>query len=217
MSLVRVPGPVRGFTLVEVVVAMAVFSLIALALGVSLRTLAQSAERVDARAGTVDRNRVVTGLLRQVLDRVALVRASNGLGLLFDGGKDSMSWVGVMPPRFGVAGRHFFRLALEPGAEGSARLVLRYVPWNGEPQFPDWGIADAQTLMEGVETVTFEYGGEGWTQGWKATWGEANRLPLRVRLNVVAQGLGPPPLVFALRPLVPGGGDGGFTVGGGAR
>ena len=53
-----------GFTLVEVVVALAVLSLVVLTLGATLRGLAQSSERVDRKVDAIDSRNVRTSSIR---------------------------------------------------------------------------------------------------------------------------------------------------------
>ncbi|GAB1390520.1 hypothetical protein MASR1M6_27020 [Rubrivivax sp.] len=64
----------RGLTLVEVMVALAVLSLIVLALGASLRGLSQSSERVDARVEQIDEMRLTVAFLRELFAAVSAVR-----------------------------------------------------------------------------------------------------------------------------------------------
>ncbi len=205
-----------GLTLVEVVVALAVLSLVVLALGASLRGLAQSATRVDERIETLDELRVGAAFLREVFERTLPLRAVGPeRRLLFDAQPQGVAWVAVMPARFGAAGRFAFRLALEPADDGSQSLVLRYAPL-GVPagQFPDWAQAEHRVLARRVETLSLGYGGEGLAAGWQPQWTDVERVPPRLRLDVATAAMAWPPLVLAVRtPLRPGGR---FVIGGSA-
>ena len=118
-----------GMTLVEVIVAMAVLSLVVLALGASLRGISRSAERVEERVDAVDELRVGAAFLRELFSRALVLQVPGPpRQLLFDAQAGSLAWVAVMPARFGAAGRYTFRLAAEPAADGTQALVLRYAP-----------------------------------------------------------------------------------------
>lgn len=212
-------------TLVEVVVAMAVLSLVVLVLGASLRSMAQSSQRIDERVDAIDEMRVGIGFLREVLGRVVPVRqAPPGEGLLFTAAPQELAWVAVMPARFGAAGRQYFRLALETLDDGSSGLVLRYAPWTGEAVAPDWTQADARVLVPQVTAFELHYGGEGVATGWLSTWPpddpaaaarERNRPPPRVRLDVASATQAWPPVIVPIRvQAARAGSDNGFAIGG---
>lgn len=205
----------RGFTLVEVVVALALLSLVMLVLGASIRSMGASAERIDSRTGGMDEMRVATSFLREIVGRAAAQRAEPpATGLLFSGAADGMSWVGVMPPRFGPAGRHFFRLDVERADDGSSGLVLRFLPWNWEQKaLPDWSRAQARVLVRNVTSATLAYEGSGMNEGWLSAWpAEEKRLPPRMRLLLSVANVEWPPVVMAIHPLPASGGGGGRFV-----
>lgn len=205
-----------GLTLVEVVVALAVLSLVVLALGASLRSLSQSATRVDERIAALDEMRVATTFLRQLLERTLPLRAAGPeRRLLFDAQPQGVAWVAVMPARFGAGGRFAFRLALEPAEDDSQSLVLRYAPLNADgARFPPWEQTESRVLAHRVEAFSLGYGGEGLAAGWQPQWADTERVPPRLRLDLGTAGLTWAPLVLAVRtPVAPGGQ---FVIGGSA-
>jgi general secretion pathway protein J len=212
-------------TLVEVVVAMAVLSLVVLVLGASLRSMAQSSQRIDERVDAIDEMRVGIGFLREVLGRVTPVRvAPPGEGLLFTAAPQELAWVAVMPARFGAAGRHHFRLAVETLDDGSSGLVLRYAPWTGEAVPPEWAQAEARVLVPQVTAFELRYGGEGVAAGWLPAWPpddpdaaarERNRPPPRIRLDLASATYAWPPVILPVRvQSARGAAAGGFVIGG---
>jgi general secretion pathway protein J len=210
----------RGFSLVEVLVAFTLLAMIMLALGAALRTMAHTEERVDQRLAQVDELRVAVGFLQSTLGRVSPRRAAapSEVGqslLIFSGEPQAIAWVGVMPARHGVGGRYYFRLASE-GAAGASSLVIRFVPWDGKAAFPDWTRAESRVLVPRLTTVRFDYcDGNAQPATCFARWAFPDKLPARVRINVNDDRGAWPELVIAARPL--GGGErggGGFTIGG---
>lgn len=206
----------RGLTLVEVMVALAVLSLIVLALGASLRGLSQSSERVDARVEQIDEVRLTVAFLRELLADVSMIRAEGAKrALLFDGDPERMDWIAVMPARFGVGGRHALRLAVETLDDGSTGLVLRYAPWNPRSQaFPDWSGTEWRVLVHGVDHVEIAYDGVGLQTGWKPEWRSQEHLPTRARLDMATSGAAWPTVVLPLRAPASAGSDSGFVIGG---
>jgi general secretion pathway protein J len=165
----------------------------------------------------MDQMRVATGFLREIVGRVARQPLEPpATGLLFAGGAQGMSWVGVMPARFGPAGRHFFHLGPERLRDGGTGLVLRFTPWRWEQKaMPDWSQSDFRVLVPDVDTLALSYQGDGFGQGWVQAWPvDAKTLPPRVRLLVSAGGSEWPPIVLAMHPLAGSEGAGGrFVVG----
>ena len=151
-------SPRRGFTLVEMLVVLVLLSLIMLAVVSALRSVAQGSDRADARFERLDDERITRDFLRGVLARVSARRVTSPgrSGPLFEGASDHVAWVGVMPARYGAGGRTFFRLSIEQQEEGSA-LVLRYLPWADQPQFPDWQQAAAQDALTRVATELYVF------------------------------------------------------------
>jgi general secretion pathway protein J len=209
-----------GFTLIEILVAMALLSGIMLALGASMRTLALSQERIDARLAATDDLRTSTNLLRSTLERISVrrvpgVRPVGSSLFLFEPTAQSLAWVGVMPARYGAGGRYFFRLGVEPTATGPS-LVLRFLPWVDSDAFPDWSQAEAREVARQVTTFAIAYADERAPEaGWQSGWTPMDRLPGRVQLTVQTQSEYWPPIVVAVHALkLPSGGSGGFTIGG---
>jgi general secretion pathway protein J len=220
-----------GFTLVEVLVAMSLLAVVMTATLSAMRTMAQTEVRVDERLQRLDQMRVVNGFLRATLGRVeSTLRVSEQSPgerhLQFLADATSISWVGIMPARYGAGGRYFFHLSVQDSGSEAA-LVLRYTPWAAQPEFPDWASSESQILVRNV--VNFQVEAEGlpvnlqtvpitWPIGWSAGWGEKTALPQRIRLSWADQVGAWPPLVVAVTPTAQSqSNSGGFTTGGSVR
>ncbi|MFY3382632.1 PulJ/GspJ family protein [Paracidovorax sp. MALMAid1276] len=218
----------RGFTLVEMLVSVALLAVIMVALGSALRTIAQTEERVDQRLDRIDAMRSGVSLIRLITTRVSGKRSpppagQGGAVVPFRALPGSLEWVGIMPARPGVGGRHFFRLQVEATPAGP-ELVLRFAPWSdGATAVPDWSRTDSRVIGRGVVSLGVRAQGlpppgaplVNWPQGWVSGWPIAEHLPERIQLNL-ADGLGPwPPIVVPLFELTQGAGvSGGFVLGG---
>ena len=223
------PGA-RGFTLVELMVAMALMSLVVLAMASALRTMAQTETRVDGRLSRMDDVESVAVFLKSVVGRVVVKKNpaslnTNDAPYLFQGDPDSLTWIGVMPARFGMGGRYFFHLGVEATSSGAA-LILRYQIWKPNAGFPNWAAAQQLTLVEQIESFQLQYENpqrspDVWSAGWQFPANAVNdlpadRFPSRVRINLGRSGQTWPPLVVVMRPLS-GAADGGEVVGVGGQ
>lgn len=203
----------RGFTLVEVLIALVLLSLLMLVLTSALRSMGQVEERVEQRIEAADDYRLATQLLGDVLGHVSArrhsVQAAGGPAQapFFEARPDSLAWIGVMPARFGLGGRHYLRLAVEPGPDGDGQLVLRYAPWSGAPTFDAWPQAQARVLAAPVQSLALRYqepASGGWSPVWPPPGVPLNTLPSTLLPGAVAlqiDGAQPawPPMVVPLR------------------
>jgi general secretion pathway protein J len=213
----------RGFTLVEVLVVMSLLSLIMLAMASALRTTAQTEERVDAKLQRADEMRVASEFLQSVIGRVSARKtnapvAAGQSPFIFSGTAQELSWVGIMPARYGVGGRFHFKLAVEGQAPNRA-LVLRFTPWTGEDLAPDWSRAETYALVPDAVALQLQYEDASVDPPtWVAQWASPDRLPQRVMFSLQTDSGPWPALAFAMRAL-PGsdpGGSGQAVFGGGS-
>jgi general secretion pathway protein J len=195
--------PARGFTLVELLVAMSILAIILVSMLSALRTMAQAETKIAQHLERQDELRVARNFLKQSLTRISAtkVQSSTALGkseILFKASEQSIAWVGILPARPTVGGRYFFRLALEPDdqrAPGTAgdNLVLRFTPWQQDAPWPDWATAEQRVLL--TQVVAFEVEGQSlmpagkvsdgtWPQGWQAGWPVADVPPQAIKLQV---------------------------------
>lgn len=198
-----------GFTLMEVLVVMSLLSLVMLAMGSALRTTAQTEERVDQRLQRTDEMRVADGFLRGILGRVAARKVAmpvepGASQFIFSGQAHQITWVGVMPARYGAGGRHHLRLQVQDTAAAQQALVLQYTPWLDDALPPDWSQADSHVLVRGVTAFAMQFEDAlPEPPVWTPQWALADRLPQRVLLSVQTDAGDWPAIVVALR-LLPG-------------
>ncbi|MBS0294429.1 MAG: prepilin-type N-terminal cleavage/methylation domain-containing protein [Proteobacteria bacterium] len=213
----RAPG---GFTLVELLVSMVLLSMLMVGMLSVMRSMAQAQERVERRLDSSDELRVATAFVEAVMGHASARRSSRILHAgespyQFSARPQELVWVGVMPARFGMGGRSYFRLALENGAAGAA-LVLRFAPWDGAAALPDWNAAQSYIVANAVTSFAMFYE-DAWqpVPQWVNTWQRVDSLPARVRIDLVTDA-GPWPLwIVPMRVLAanqPGGSR--FTTGG---
>ncbi|MBA4501008.1 prepilin-type N-terminal cleavage/methylation domain-containing protein [Marinobacterium marinum] len=169
----------KGFTLVEVIVSLAVLSMILLALVASMRMLADTQERLNERVEATQRFQAVSGFLTDVV-RHALPLAShaedNSDMLLFEGAEEQLTLVAPVRSAGQVSGLQVVRFQLD----GTGRLLVLF------SVFPDveevrWDELEQHVLLDGVE-ARFAYRAEAGGE-WLDIW-DSDELPELVRLRV---------------------------------
>jgi general secretion pathway protein J len=198
----------RGFTLVEVLVATALLTLVMLGLLTAMRSFAQTETRIDERIRIDDDLRVSERFLRSVMAAVSPRPRATPAGapkeVDFAGGASEMRWVGVMPARHGAGGLYRFHLYARPAtAEEPAALVLEFFPYVPGFEAPlDQGTVQSRVMVSRVSSVRFRYEDDLESGGqWLVEWPHADRLPQRIGLNVSSERLPWPETIVGLVPI----------------
>jgi len=187
-------------------VSIVLLSMVAVGMASVMRSMAQAQDRVEHRLDQSDEIRVATDFVESVLGRVSTRRAPRLLKegespYLFLARPQELIWVGVLPPRFGMGGRHYFRLALEAGQSGPA-LTLRFLPWDGAAAMPNWESAQMYEIANAITTFSLSYE-DTWQPmpQWVNAWQRVDNVPARIRIDLATES-GPWPLwIVAMRPL----------------
>ncbi|MDR3212725.1 MAG: prepilin-type N-terminal cleavage/methylation domain-containing protein [Azoarcus sp.] len=202
----------RGFTLIEIIIALALMSLIMLGLVSAFATLGKTATRLDGHAGKSGREWLVGEFLRATLSssigQIKQQLPDQSEVIHFRGGPMMIQWLGSMPARYGVGGLHLFQLGTEPVASGMA-LMLRYAPYvkDNPPTLSD---IQVQTLAERVTGFRIDYQSHPARADeeavWSESWEDTENLPARVRIELVSDGLVWPPMVSTVGAIDAAGG-----------
>lgn len=169
----------HGFTLVELMVALFVFGLIAAAgvalLGFSVRAQAAAGERLDQSGALRRMGAIMTADLAQAAPRLGRDRDGNALPA-FAGGADSVQFVRRGWSNSGGAARGTLQ-RVEYRLEGD-RLVRRAWPMvdGAEP-------SDPTLLIAGARSVAIRYRSD---EDWRAIWNPTRptAMPRAVELTV---------------------------------
>jgi general secretion pathway protein J len=182
----------RGFTLVELLVALTLLALLSAVLSGSLRLAGRSLQGGETRTAQVDDMRQTIAFMRTQIGSMLPRRLSKavGLPLLFDGSADELRYVGTLPERVAESGTMLFRIALLKDDDTSP-LVLERVylapDWTEMPRFDD---AERTVVAEHVAELKFGYFGRDVgasatdTPTWRDRWDDPQRLPMLIRVDV---------------------------------
>jgi general secretion pathway protein J len=185
----------RGFTLVELIVALMLMALMASVLFGSLRLAGRSWDAGEAKAVQVAEMRQTQEFLRAQLSAQypQRLRKVAEFPLLFAGERDEIRYTAALPPRVADGGVFYFRLvAVRDGAK--RQLVLeRVIPEPDAATPPDFNGAERSVLADGIDTLKLAYFGRDATAGdadaptWRDRWDDPQRLPLLVRIEVAPE------------------------------
>lgn len=197
----------RGFTLLELVVALLLLALMSALLYGSLSLSANSWDKGEAKAQQASDMRLTEEFLRQALSaqHPLLFHKVADQPLYFLGASDSLSFAAALPARAG-GGMYYFHVALTPAGETSRLTLARLWPDYGATALPEFGDAEKSVLADDVASLRFAYFGrdpdsnEIVAATWRDRWDDPHILPMLIRMEVKpAKGAAWPPLIVEPR------------------
>ncbi len=180
----------RGFTLLEVLMALVLLALLLSLAWASMRAAIQSSRSGEALIARTEQLRTVQTFLRRQLSQAMPIAyeqvTDQGREVRFEGSADELVFVAPMPGYLSRGGAHVQTLRFA-GAGRGQRLEFNHAQLNGydadSPKFGD----EAVVLMEGISRGSFEFrelDESGELRDWSSDWDASERLPLMVRLVV---------------------------------
>jgi general secretion pathway protein J len=176
-----------GFTLVEVLVAVMLLSLLSMALFSSVRFGVTAWQRGTDRSDQIHASMAVQDLLRRLIGEAYPLLLSDGTGngrVDFAGTATSLDFLAPVPVALASGGRARFSLAIDRHGDVSD-LVL-----TSRPELAA-GDANAalrrKTVLATIEAADFSYFGAGRSDGtaqWRDHWSGEMTLPALVRVRV---------------------------------
>ena len=183
-----------GFTLLEIMVAMVVLTMIVTTAFGALRLGERSWEAGLARASETETLRTVTGLLQRQFNQILPLTwtEDSQTYLAFSGTREQVRFIAPAPQHQGATGLFEFTLVVEPQASG-ARLVLYYRLHDPDSTGfqPDGSDRQRVLLVDGLKTATFAYYGSPVAEDppqWHSQWRvDAETFPQLVHARLVAK------------------------------
>jgi len=181
-----------GFTLIEVLAALAVGSVIIMATAALIHDVARHFDRGTRRAQEAERLMLAVDRLAQDFNSVRFVgwTTEGGPAVAFTGEPATrdkpakVMFVGNAGIMAGPQGEEVVTLTVEPAGE-VARLVRRRAAWSGpRTRLEDISPRDAVVLVEGALDIAFIFGriAPGGALEWSESWSGQTTLPRFVRL-----------------------------------
>ena len=198
------PATGGGFTLIEVMVALTILSLVMLATVSGFRTLAQTQATLDRTTSRIDEIRTVSAFLRQVFESGIVGENKSGLGLSLGGigGGDSEAFFdldqsaivlkSIVMMGEGFGGTQVVRVA----REGSA-VVLRWSQEELKANDKRWQQYPSRELVRDVEEFVVSSRHESDAR-WQLEWRD-DGVPESIRVVMKAHGRFFPELIIPVQ------------------
>jgi general secretion pathway protein J len=200
----------RGFTMIELMIALVLLALMSAVLFGSLNLAGRSSDAGNAKAEASSGMRLAANYLRTQLaaQHPQRMRKLAEFPLLFGGEADQLRYAAPMPGRVGLGGMWYYRLKLDtvPGRTKPSLVLERVIPDVNALDRPEFGEAERSVLADDIKELKFGYYGvnTGATVDeaptWRDQWDDPQLLPQLIRVDVTPdKGTPWPTLVVAPR------------------
>jgi len=183
--------PAAGFTLVELLLAITLMSILLGLTYSGLRAATRSSQRGEQILAAGGELRAAHQFIRRQLNQMlplayAETDDAQALRIVFEGDAKHIRFVAPMPGYLGSGGPQVQLLEVANGADGEFVIQFSHALLQGytEDRLHD---RDPVILLEGVSSAGFEFLGkdeEGEVTGWSSSWDKNDELPVAVRLDV---------------------------------
>ena len=195
-----------GFTLIEVLIGLAILGITSALLVSSVFTLVKGANDGVIRLDRLDSDRLIVSFLRRTIESarpVALPR-DNRNEIVFKGGRSELQFVGHLPSHRGGGGLTLISLSQQPATTGSNLVLATHDGWetSGDEPAESRQSLVSRELVRDVEELTFSYYGDADSSSrprWSDEWSDSDRLPDLIRLELRVSGRTWPAMIIAVR------------------
>lgn len=185
-------------TLIEVVIALVLFALIALALVSAMSTMGQTLIRSTQRIDQVNDMRIITQFLRQTIGSVQpfFLASPDGTNADFNGDSEHLDFVGNLTGYQGPGGVHFIRFSIRQSAQsGQKALMMQFVRWrppglgaSTKSALPDFANSKPHMLVDHITDFSIKYLSPDGADDWQSRWSRLDRYPEAISLNIAVEG-----------------------------
>jgi len=183
----------RGFTLLELTIALLLLALMAAVLMGSLRLAGRGVEGGEAKMARMGEMRQTQEFLREALTSQYPQRMKKmpEFPILFGGTSDELRYAAPLPARVIDGGIYYFRLVVTKDSEHSRLVLERLIPDVSAAAMPEFsGNEDKSILAEDIGEIKIEYFGRdpkalvANPPTWHDRWEDLQRLPLLIKIDV---------------------------------
>jgi len=182
----------KGFTLIELTVALVLLALLSAVLFGSLGLAGTSVDRGEAKADATSGMRLAYAFLRANLEEQhpLRMRKINEFPLLFAGERDELRYAAALPPRVASGGIWFFRLAVLKNDARSPLVLERSLPDLSALEMPVFREPERSVLAQDIASIKISYFGrdpganDSTAPTWRDRWEDTQRLPVLIRIDI---------------------------------
>ncbi len=191
----------KGMTLVEVLVVVALISMMLLLTGAAQRMVAQVMNRTGEHLAAFDDARILPVFLRSLVgsaSNTALkLNGASEPAMYFFGDEHSLEWLGRLPVRYGAGGVNYLRIArCHDSSDGQSDICLFWLPLGKEHERPDWSRQQGHRLLSAPAVIRFAYFSAEESR-WLASWHDNKQMPVALLL-VLELSQGPLPVLVRM-------------------
>lgn len=191
----------NGFTLLEVMLAMSLLSVMVVLLFASLRIAAQSWDAGEEKIIRVNEKAVVYQFFKRHLTTILPLWddfSDEGRHFSFQGARDRLQFVSVFPASAGRKGLQIFEVGADSNEEGM--IGVKLTPFYPTVENQAWEPEEV-SLLEHVDSIEFAYYDVSEeNRGWLDEWRDKGKLPelIKIKIKLVDESYWPD-MVFAPR------------------
>lgn len=175
----------HGFTLLEVMLAMSLLSVMVVLLFASLRIAAESWDAGENKIAQVNEKAVVYHFFkRHLLTALPLWDefSSDERRFSFIGERDRLQFVSVFPASAGRKGLHIFEVGPDKREQGV--ITVKLTPFYPTAENEEWE-AEEVVLLEHVDDFEITYFGQDPDEGgWMDVWQDKEVLPQLIKIKI---------------------------------
>ena len=185
------PGRTAGFTLVELLLAITLMSILLGLTYTGLRAATRSSQNGEKLLAAGGELRAAHQFMRRQLNQMlplpfAVTDDSEGIRIVFEGDATRIQYVAQMPGYLGAGGPQVQLVEVANADDGELVVQFSHALLQGfeEDRLYD---RDPVILLERVSSAGFEFLGkdeQGELTGWATSWDQRDILPVAVRLNL---------------------------------
>jgi len=198
----------RGFTLVELLIALVLLALLSAVLYGSLGFAGTTLDRGEAKVDATSGMRLAQAFLRANLEEQHPLRMRKIVEwpLVFAGEQEELRYAAVLPARVASGGVWFYRLSVKRDEARTPLVLERMLPDLAAAQAPEFTNAERSVLAQDIASLKIGYFGRDpgaadvIDPSWRDRWDDSQRLPIMIRIDVAPkQGPAWPPMFVAPR------------------
>lgn len=183
----------RGFTLLEVLGALALFALLLVGVYSGVRTATHTVRSGEASIERMDQVRSAQQFLRRELAQaraIALERTDKGDPVFFKGDEHELRFVAPLPGYLGKLGPQLQSLRLVDNGDGSSRLEASFALMPPDGTKPK-ALGEPEVLVDRVRSGSFSYRApdtQDKSGDWRHQWDDTRAMPRIVRIALQLDG-----------------------------
>ncbi len=186
---------VAGFTIIEVIIALTILSMMMLAVITAMRTLGDTQVRVQKVVDRTSEMRMVSYFLREVVGQaipIARKKVAWQKSTYFKGQESELIWVSAILAGPTKGGLTIARLSIL-----DEQLLIQLQPYLPLDKEPKWGKVKSHLLVSNIKVLELAYRSNN-SKAWEPSWEWQEKSPERVSISIETTERFWPEMIIAL-------------------